>query len=357
MQRSMIQGRFWGILVLAAMTTAAQASDQVGTLAQVEGDVKIFSHPGKKVQGPPPHALYEGEYYSVRDAKSGDKVENGNIVRTTPGAKARVIYDNGDQLTVSGGSAYRVKWAGEGAKGKPDLNLMYGKVRAMVAKGGPRSQLTVRTRSATMGVRGTDFFVADGGTGPNAGTEISVIRGEVAVKAPNAKPKDKPVPVKAGTTAEIPAPAALAEENKSAEGKAKTEEKKSEDVQAPAEIPAPVIAVRPTTQQDLSAIQKSSEVKAAISEEVKKDEKLAKKIEELEKKAVEATLTDIKKEDPKLFAQLQERKVSNALEIQTQAVEAVKKEAPVAPARTKPSRAELENLESGVYEQYFKAVE
>ncbi len=342
----------WACLVFG--TTNVRANDQVGTLAQVQGDVKIFSHPGKTMTGPAPHALYEGETYSVAQAKAGSKVEQGNIVRTAPGSMTRVIYDNGDPLTVSGGSAYKVNWSnGEGAKAKPDLSLMYGKVRAMVAKGGPRSNLTVRTRSATMGVRGTDFFVADGGRGPNAGTEISVIRGEVAVKDHAAKESAKSVPVKAGYSAEIAAPVVPA----ATEQKTATEEKKSRDVKAPAEIAEPVIAVRSTTQQDLAGIQKASEVKAAISEEVKKDTVLAKKIEELEQKAVAATMTDIKKEDPKLFAQLQDKKVTSAVEIQAQAVETLKSTAPMAPAtRTKPSRSEMEDLENGVYDQYFKAV-
>ena len=287
----------------------------------------------------------------MNEAHPGDRVEQGNIVRTSPGSKARVLYDNGDQLTLSGGSAYRVKWSkdGSGADAKPDLNLMYGKVRAMVAKGGPRSKLTVRTRSATMGVRGTDFFVADGGAGPNAGTEISVIRGEVAVQGPEQKAKS--IPVKAGFSAEVPPPAPIAPKAE------KAVEKKGSGVEAPAQIPEPVIALRQTTQQALSAIQKSSEVKVAIADEVKKDDKLAVQLATLEKKAVEATMTDIKKEDPKLFAQLQANPTMSAVEIQGRAVEVIKKEAPMAPARGKPSRSELENLENGVYEQYFKSVE
>jgi flagellar biosynthesis GTPase FlhF len=198
-----------------------------------------------------------------------------------------------------------------------------------------------------LGVRGTDFFVADGGTGPNKGTELSVLRGEVAVKPDT--PKAKEVPVKANMSAEIPAPPAKTEE------KAKSDTKK--DVTAPAEMAEPVIAVRQTTKEELRAINQSSEVKAAIAEEVKKDEKLVKKIEELEKKAVEATLTDIKKEDPALFAKLQEQKVTSALQIQAQQVEKIAKEAPSAPKQRKPTRAELENLEGGVYNTYFKNVE
>ena len=76
----------------------SHASDQSATLTQVQGDVKIFTNPGKTAQGPAPHALYEGQYYSVRDAAPGEKIDKGNIVRAAPGARARVVYENGDQI-------------------------------------------------------------------------------------------------------------------------------------------------------------------------------------------------------------------------------------------------------------------
>ena len=324
-------------LVIAFMLSlSAAASQQAGTLTQVDGTVKIFTNPGKTVQGPPPHALFEGEYYSVKDASMGDRVEKGNIVRTAPGSKARVVFENGDQINVGSGTAYRVFWDKDSANAKTQINLMYGKMRGVIEKGGPRTRLTVKTKSATMGVRGTDFFIADNGT--DGGTEVSILRGSVEVKAET--PTARPVEVKAGYSAEVPAAAAPVVARKA--------EKAPE--------PAPVLAVRKTTREDLVAIQKSSEVKAEIKKEIANEE-VTKKIEQLEKKAVETTIRDIKAADPKLYAQIQNKDIKSPPELNTRAVETLMKTAPKAPEKRKPYLNEIDDLERGAYERYFRIVD
>jgi hypothetical protein len=156
----MIQRRLAALLVFCLLSVPASAGEpQAGTLAELQGEVKLLTHPGKTVQGPAPHVLFEGNYYSVQDAKAGMKVARGNVLRTAIGGKVKVLFENGDQFYVGSGTAYKVNWTegGQGGK-KPEINLMYGKIRGVVEKGGPRSGLRIRTSSATMGVRGTDFF-------------------------------------------------------------------------------------------------------------------------------------------------------------------------------------------------------
>lgn len=133
-------------LVFAVLVSIAHAhaSPQVATLTQVQGETKLFSHPSKKAPAPQPGvtvALYEGEYYNVKDAEVGDKMERGNILRTAPNGKARVVYDNGDQFNVGPGTAYRVQWSEDSAKATTEVALMYGKFRGIIEKGGPRSKL------------------------------------------------------------------------------------------------------------------------------------------------------------------------------------------------------------------------
>jgi len=326
------------IVSVVTMPTMAFSSNQVGTITQIENEAKIFSHPGKNVQGPPPHALYEGEYYSVKDAKVGDRLENGNIVRTAPGGKARIVYDNGDQFNLGSGTAYRVFWDKNSTK--PKINLMYGKLRGIVEKGGPRGRLTIRTRTATMGVRGTDFFIAEGG--PGGGTEVSILRGAVEVKPE--LPKAKSVEVKAGYSAEI-----LPSK--------KPEIEKQKERQNLEQAIAPVVELRRTTKEDLTAIKRSSEVKIEIKREIALTDEVSKKVEQLETKAVETTLKDIKKSDPKLFAQIQDKPIKTTEELNAKAVDNLMKNAPKAPAKRKPYKSELEDLESGAYEKYFKIVD
>ena len=343
------------ILVTSAflvITTLAYAGDQVGTLTQLQGQVKLFTHPSKTLQDESQgyaRALFEGEYYLVQDAKLGDRVDKGNILRTAPSGKVRVVFDNGDQYNVGAGTAYRVFWDKDTKDAHPEVKLMYGKLRGIVEKGGPRSHLKVRTRAATMGVRGTDFFIADDGADNE--TEISILRGEVDVKPTNAAPEVKAVAVKSGQSAAV-----------TAKETPKTDIKVAE---APKPV-APLVELRKTTQEDLIGIQKSSVIKPAEKTAEKTPEtpeakktaaataEIAKKIEKLETKAIETTIQDIRKVDPTLVAKLDMKLIKSIDEVNARQVESLLKEAPKAPPSHKAYKSELEDLEGGAYEKYFK---
>lgn len=319
------------------------ASDQVGTITQVDGDVKLFTHPSKKLQANVAsktggsHALYEGEYYVVENAKIGARVEQGNIVRTAPGAKGRVVFENGDQLNVGPASAMRVFWDKDAKNTQTRLDLAYGKVRGIVEKGGPRSKLQIRTKTATMGVRGTDFFIADGGK--DGGTEVSIMRGSVQVqpKAAGAKP----VEVKQGMSADIPPAPAPVAASKSGE----------KVVAAPMQ---PAIELRQTTQEELVGIQKSSVIEKKAGAPVQESPP---EVAKLEQAAVTTTMKDIKVYDPKLYEKIQAQKLTTTDDINGQVVATLIKEAPKAPEQRKPYKSEVDNLEQGAYEKYFKIQE
>jgi len=314
------------LCALAIVPGLALANQNSATLTGVDGDVKIFTHPSKKAEGPAPRALFEGEYYSVESAKVGVPVENGNIIRTAPGSKVKVVYENGDQFNVGPATAYRIFWdQKDEAKGKTEIAMMYGKIRGVVSKEGPRSRLFIKTKTATMGVRGTDFFIADDG---GVGTEVSVLRGKVEV------------------------------EKKATEGKKaeKVELAQGNSVEVSTEKDVKPVEVRKTTQEELTAISKSTTTTTKTTEELKKEvgETEFKKLETLEKKAVEATLKDIKTYNPKLYAELDTKKMANSNELNQSVVTTLTKEAPAAPKKRKPYRAELEDLGADAYKKYFK---
>ena len=317
------------------LAASAFANDQVGTLTQVQGEVKIFFNPAKVIKGAPPHVLFEGVYYSIKDAVAGSQVERGNILRTAVGGKARVVYPNGDQFNVGSGSAYRISWNPESAKSKTEIDLMYGKIRGIVEKGGPRSRMTIRTKTASMGVRGTDFFIDDGG--PGVGTQVSVMRGQVAVNGDpgNSNKKSKDIEVKAGQSADIPAVAPAA-------------------TKAP-----PQVELRATTQEELKSIQKTSTVKNEIKQQVAQSEAVNDQIKKLEAKAIATTVQDIMVSDPKLYAQIQAKAAKNEFtsvdEVNGTTVEQLVKVAPKAPVHLKPSQGDLEDLEKDQYKKYFRS--
>ncbi len=299
------------------------SSNQVGTLTQLEGEVKIFSHPGTMIQGPPPHALFQGEYYSVGDAKLGDRVEEGNIVRTAVGAKAKVVFDNGDQFFVGSGTAYKVQWMHDT---NPKVSLMHGKLRGVIIKGGPRGKLTIRTRAATMGVRGTDFLIGDAEDGE--GTQVTILRGEVFLK-PHGD-KANPASIQAGFSGEAPM----------------THPKDTKKIE---------IEVRKVTKEDLIMAHQC----AKISPEIKKtkvSEAVIEKIKTLESKCIETTLDDIKKADPELYAELKSKPIQSIDEINTQSVQKFYKDAPLSNKKRKPFESELKGLDPATYEKYFKTV-
>ena len=60
-----------GFFLLASQP--AYSAIQIATLTRVEGTVRIFSNPAKKMKGPPPHALYEDHFYTVKDAEIGER--------------------------------------------------------------------------------------------------------------------------------------------------------------------------------------------------------------------------------------------------------------------------------------------
>lgn len=277
-------------------------------------------------------ALFEGEYFIVKDAAPGDSVENGNIVRTLPGARARLVYPNGDQIMVGPGSAYRVSWDKKEA-GRAQIEMMYGKVRSVVSKGGPRSRFSIRTKAATMGVRGTDFFIEED---PLSGqTLLTVIRGSVEIQSRESG-SAPPVEVKTGQSAI-----------------AATSEAKDAEV-------AKKVEVRATSKEEYAEVTSVSTLAQAEKGTVvaPKNPAIAAELKQLEQKAVQTTLKDIQTHQPELYAKLSPAlpKVPSVEQIHAQAVEALAVQAPSIPrARKKPTRKELDSgLEADPYEKYFK---
>lgn len=314
------------LALTAIFTSPLWAGEQEAVITRLEGRVHILHSPSKTL---PEHApagenrvKYEnGMHYLAASAKLGDTIGNGHFLRTEPNARAQVTYPNGDQITVAPGTMYEVKWAKDTARAdqaKVQMNLLWGKMRGVVAKGGPRSKLMIRTRSATMGVRGTDFFIA--AEGKSGETEITTLRGEVEVTPTTGEAK--PVAVKVSQSVAV--------------------------TQAAAEI-------RKTTQEDLKAIQTVSEVKKVIAEEKAVSAEIDQKVAALETKAAETALQDIAKTEPELYAKMQATgKSMSPQEIHQQTVDHLLKTAPVAPPKRKPFRSELDDLEQGTYQKYFK---
>ncbi len=312
-------------IVLFFVGANAHAGAQNASITKLMGSVQIFTHPSrtphpKKDTADGSMALFEGEYFLVREAKVGDTLEQGNILRTKVASRARLVYDNGDQILVAPGTAYRIHWEPK-TETDPKLSLMYGKIRGVVSKQGPRGKFSLRTKVATLGVRGTDFFLSES---PSGETLLSVIRGAVEMKTAASA---QPVEVKMGFSATV----------------------------QPSE--KPTIALLETSREEFGAIEKISITSTESSRTSANIEApVAQKVALLEKKALEATTEDIRKYQPELLARLPAAGAGSVDELNSKSVASLSEKAPSRPAKKKkPSRKDLDTDEdSDPYQQYFK---
>lgn len=295
------------------------AAEHAAKLVRFVGDVKVLTEPNEKKQGEGPYALYEGKYYRVLKPRVGMSVSPGDIVQTGSPARARLIFDNGDQVTVSSQTFYRLSLGGSQKTTPSTVDVVFGKLRMMVKKGGARSGMEVRTRTMVMGVRGTDFFVTANPS--SGGSMVTVLRGQVVV-TPNT-PNATPIEVPAGYAAQLA----------SAHGAQSAGPQKD------------AVAIKPVTTQELVEIQKETKVPPTKEKETAED------IKALEKKAVEATVDDMKQSDPDLFERMKgDEKVLGDIEnLNTLSVKRVFDDV----KKGKPSEKSLESDED-VYKKYFR---
>jgi hypothetical protein len=169
----------------------------------------------------------------MRSLKSGDPVYRQDLINTASDGSVKILFNDDSIMDLGPSSLFKV--AQFDAKSRPEerkvqMDLEYGKIRASVnQKIGPRGRFFIRTRAATMGVRGTEFYVMSDILGAQGGqpdpeakapappkTEIVVTEGKVEVskntppgKGPAAREAAKPVEVNPGekvAVAEAPPP-------------------------------------------------------------------------------------------------------------------------------------------------------
>ena len=318
-----------------------------GIIVKLSGDVEVYTNESKKASGPKPRVMYQNKYYSIKKARLGFKIGQNQIVKTGNDSKARIVYRNGDQFNIGEGSEYKVTIQkvskGKKKEEKSVINLMRGQFRAIISKKGPRNNLEVKTRHASMGVRGTDFFVAKRGNTGSA--KVSVLRGEVEVKV---KPKSSH---KSSSKKKKKAQVINLKPGFSAKWKPPAEVKKSVTKKTYIEIPETLLAIQKTTKRDLIKIQKASVIKVKPEEEKIVPDKIAEEVKRLEKAAIKTTMADIKEHDPKLYAKLKKEPAKNVAMLNTQVIKDVYEEAPK--ASLKPDLDDLEELEENAYEKYF----
>lgn len=301
----------------------------VATFVMTKGDVKILRPAESNPKGP--FLIYEGKKYSYENGRIGKKVMPQEILQTGTDGRAKIVYPNGDHFNLGPGTSLSLpSSSAEDAKPTQGLNLFYGRVRALISKGGPRTGMKTKTPSATAGVRGTDFFIRHN---PTIGSQVSVLRGEVALKANTDKTNAKPTAVKKGFT-----------------GSVDTVKKNAKTVNS-----QPKVAL--ATKEQIVEIQKETALKPDQKALDKLPTELKKQIDLLTVKSTEAVVEDIKTDDPSLYKELKEKMAKkeaiDIYDINTKVVAKLYNQAP-GESKTKPTAEELDSIGKDVYDKYFK---
>jgi hypothetical protein len=134
----------------------------------------------------------------MRQLQAGDVIEQGSVINTGSASTVKILLEDRTIVDLSPSTLFKVNEylaSRTGAEGdrKVALSMGFGKVRASVnTPVGPKGKFTIRSRSVTMGVRGTEFVVESelGSESALAGravsdetgkTQLTVVHGKVEV--------------------------------------------------------------------------------------------------------------------------------------------------------------------------------
>lgn len=195
-------------------TPETKSTETAGEVVSVEG-VVFIRQDGKVATA------------ALKPARPGDKLTSGDVINTSSNGKIKLLLKDKSIVDLGPSALFKMdnfKANGGGAERQADLSMMYGTMRvAVTQKINGKGRFNVRTPTATMGVRGTEFVVksevkslddvrqvlknpekplpsqANAAAGPTtagkdgaaakqpiAKTEITVIQGKVEVAKPEA---------------------------------------------------------------------------------------------------------------------------------------------------------------------------
>jgi hypothetical protein len=139
----------------------------------------------------------------VRFLKPADPVFQEDVINTDSNGSVKILFSDQSIMDLGNSSLFKVeefKNQGSPEERRVEMSLSYGKIRAAInQKIGPEGKFKIKTRAATMGVRGTEFYVSTAlvdqdSAGGNPGgaesadsmtkTSIVVTEGKVEVATP-----------------------------------------------------------------------------------------------------------------------------------------------------------------------------
>ena len=94
-------------------------------------------------------------------AANGAKVREGSVIEVKEDSRATLLLGKGTVFHLAAGSKMIVNEFGvvSETEEKADLDLKFGRTRALILNQGGKREIRIRSRAVTMGVRGTEIFI------------------------------------------------------------------------------------------------------------------------------------------------------------------------------------------------------
>lgn len=128
------------------------------------GTVASLSAPAGSAIGVDPAAEINSTG-SIRTLVVGEDVFLGDLIRTSTGGSAQILFEDGTKLVVGPGSALTIEdylLRADGSAGKMVIGALAGTFRFATGNAA-KDRYSIKTPSGTIGIRGTEFdFVVDG---------------------------------------------------------------------------------------------------------------------------------------------------------------------------------------------------
>lgn len=169
--------------LICIWTSSAFAATDIGKISRIEGSADVMRGAAPAVS-----------------LAIGDSIFPQDVVRTQKKSLLGITMNDGSRLTIGESTRLDIKQYLAGQKPKGMLDLVRGRVRAMVSDVFSRRKesFQIRTTTAVVGVQGTDFIVIAEATQ----TRIEVFKGVVSVR--NTDPGVKEVKIlRAGQAAVV----------------------------------------------------------------------------------------------------------------------------------------------------------
>jgi len=168
-----------------------------GEVVSVHGIVLVRQEDASGNKAQPPISL-----------KPGNNIYAGDVINTASDGTVKILLKDKTIVDIGPSALFKVAQfkPNEGTNREAELDMMFGKMRVAVSKKlSGKGEFKIKTRAATMGVRGTEFVVSSALDAPESKgnatppkTDVTVLQGKVDVVTAGGQASAAPIHLGAG---------------------------------------------------------------------------------------------------------------------------------------------------------------